>query len=94
MAFRERVLKTGEGRDNGMHDQLVESSDWRVVRSSGVHAIKFLVPVVWGLCAGGQHTVNSSHLLGVPGSAKQLRGRGSEYHLQPSRGDLRVLDFA
>lgn len=36
---------------------------------------------IWGPCACGQHTVSFFLLVGVPVSAKQLKGRGSEYYL-------------
>ena len=39
--------------------------------------------LVWGLCAGEQHTINFSHPVGVSVSAKLLEGHGSEYYLKP-----------
>ena len=42
----------------------------------------------------GQHTVNFFQLVGVSVSAKQLKGHGLEYYLQPLREKLNVLDFA
>ena len=66
----------------GGHDQLMDIlligwwwGNWESASST------FWFQLVWGLCACGQHTVSFFLLVGVPVSAKQLKGRGSEYYL-------------
>ena len=85
--FKDRVR---EGR-GGVRDQLVDTlligwwrGNWESLSGSSWSG-------VWGLRAFGQQTVNFSHPAGVSVSAKQLKGHGSEYYLQPLRRNQRSL---
>ena len=76
--FRDRV------RDRGCEvcDELVDILliGWWWGNWNSTSSVSRFQPL-WGLSAGGQHTVNFSHLVGVLVSAKQRKGCGSESYL-------------
>ena len=76
--FKDRVREGGRGLCDPLVDILLIGWWWSNRESA---SSTFWFQLVWDLRAGGQHTVNFFHLVGVSASAKQLKGHDSEYHL-------------
>lgn len=86
MAFRERILKRERDRAVGVCDQL--RNTLRLVNSEVIRRQLYCFNQS-RVCVtvGSIHSVNFFLLAGVSGSAKQFKGYGSGYHVEPLRGN-------
>ena len=85
MAFREGIFKDGVISSCTIL-WLVDGEVTNKVMFQGSQTPTFWFHLAWGLCAGGQHSVNFLHLVGVLVSAKQLKDMAQDIIYGPWEG--------